>query len=247
MAKVGASITNTLVNAPLPLLIEKLGLSIATAQQALDQNSIALANNMAKTKVDIDGTEHNLISLGFVPTFYQFTEATLEVKLEFHLAESEDFSIGGSVGGAKKTEKGMIAASMNASYARKYEMSAEGASSMATRLVSLPPPERLKEILTGIGTRTPVPITGISVEGDGGTTTMVISSTLQLNVTLTPGDTTEKAVIWSITSGETYGTIDQDGLLSTNATGATNSITVEVHSIENPTVTSNITISITAV
>ncbi len=142
----GAKVANQLVNSPLPLLIEKLGVSVATAQAALDRNSIALAREMASITVNIGDEDYNLISLGFAPTFYSFTEATVEAKLEFSLAESEDFSIGGSVG----ANVGVVSVSVSASYARKFEMSAEGSSSIAARLVSLPAPERLNQILSNL-------------------------------------------------------------------------------------------------
>lgn len=142
----GTTVTNALVNSPLPLLIEKLGLAVASAQAALDKNSIAIAQEMATTSVLINNEEYNLISLGFAPTFYAFTEATVEAKLEFSVAESEEFAIGAEVG----VQAGIVAVSVSASYARKFEMSAEGSSSIAARLVSLPPPERLSEILKEI-------------------------------------------------------------------------------------------------
>ena len=139
----GVDVTNTLVNAPLPTIIEKLGLSIATAQSALDENSITLARQMADTKVTLNGEEYNLITLGFAPTFYAFTEATVQAKLDFSVAESTDFSIGGTL----KLEKGIVAVSVSASYARKFEMKSEGSSSITARLVSLPAPERFNALL----------------------------------------------------------------------------------------------------
>jgi hypothetical protein len=194
MTKAAATITNTLMNAPLPLLIEKLGLAIATAQEALDKNSIAMASSMATTLVTIDDKEYNLISLGFVPTFYAFTEATIEAKLEFSLTESEDFSIGGSVG----VNVGVVAVSISASYARKFEMSASGSSSIATRLISLPPPERLKSLLNELSKL--IPVTKITVTAANNVTTMVLATNpaLQLNVAIEPTDATEQEVIWEI-------------------------------------------------
>jgi hypothetical protein len=41
----------------------------------------------------------------------------------------------------------MVAASVSVSYARKFSVSAEGMSSIAARVVSLPPPEILENIL----------------------------------------------------------------------------------------------------
>lgn len=138
------TVVTSLINAPLPELIERLGISVASAQAALDKNSIEIASQMASTNVTIDDKEYNLISLGFRPTFYAFTEATVEARLEFSVSQSESFELGASVGVDTK----VIAVSVSAAYARKFEMSAEGSSSIAARLISLPAPEPLNEILT---------------------------------------------------------------------------------------------------
>lgn len=144
MAKnVGASVSTMLVNAPLPTLIEQLGVSVANAQYALDLNSIRLAQQMGETKVTIGETEHTLLGLGFTPTFYAFTEATVEAKLAFSMTQSTDFSAGLKVG----VNVGIVAASVEASYSRKFSQSAEGSSSIAARLVSLPAPPLLESIL----------------------------------------------------------------------------------------------------
>ncbi len=144
-------IVQTLMNAPLPLMLEKLGASIANAQTALDANSIRLANEMSNVKVDIGGEDYNLISLGFAPTFYAFTEASFEVKMEFSIAESEEFGLGGSLsyatGEKNETSTQMFGISVNAHYARKFSMSAEASSSIAAKIVSLPAPETYYEIL----------------------------------------------------------------------------------------------------
>ena len=80
-------VTRSLMSAPLPLIIEQLGLSIAKAQSALDANSVKIAKELVETRVEIGGEEYSLLSLGFVPTFYAFTEATVEAKLSFSVSE----------------------------------------------------------------------------------------------------------------------------------------------------------------
>ncbi|TDM06097.1 MAG: hypothetical protein C4K60_15700 [Ideonella sp. MAG2] len=142
-----AEVTRSLVSAPLPQIIEKLGLSIAQAQAALDANSVQIAQAMAETEVELAGKQHNLISLGFLPTFYAFTEATVEAKLSFSMSESTE--VGVKVGVKAKVNYGvvMVAASVDVSYARKFSVSAEGASSIAARLVSLPAPDAFIELL----------------------------------------------------------------------------------------------------
>lgn len=160
------TINSTITNAPLPQVIEKMGLSIAHAQKALDMNSIAMLAELASGTITIGNVETNLLALGFVPSFYAFTEASFEAKLDFTIAESEAFSIGGSVGvelpfggGDGGDKKGMFAASVNASYARKFDQEASGSSSMAARMVSLPPPDRLLEFLRQLNPETPASTT----------------------------------------------------------------------------------------
>lgn len=138
-----STITNTLTNTPLYTMVEKLGLAVANAQKELDTNSIEMLKELSTREIEIGGEKYNLITLGFTPSFYAFTEATFEAKLEFSVAESNSFSIGGSVG----VTVGVVAASINASYARKFDQSASGSSSISARLVALPPPENLLIII----------------------------------------------------------------------------------------------------
>ncbi len=135
------STTRSLLSAPLPQIIEKLGVSIAQAQMALDQNSVQIAQELSQTEVEIGDDSYNLLSLGFVPSFYAFTEATVEAKLSFSMTESTETSI--NVGAQVGVSYGvfMAAACVDVGYARKFSVSSEGMSSIAARLVSLPPPE----------------------------------------------------------------------------------------------------------
>lgn len=141
------SVTRALVTAPLPQIIEKLGLAIAQAQYALDTNSVALAKTMSETEVEIGDKSYNLLSLGFQPSFYSFTEATVEAKLSFTMTETTETSV--AVGLQVGVQYGvfMAAASVDVSYARKFSVSTEGASSIAARLVSLPPPDVFEQLL----------------------------------------------------------------------------------------------------
>lgn len=156
------TINNTITNAPLPQVIEKLGLSIAQAQKALDMNSIAMLAELAESQITIGNVETNLLALGFVPSFYAFTEASFEAKMDFTIAESETFSIGGSVGvelpfggGGGSDKRGLFAASVNVSHTRKFDQEASASSSMAARMVSLPPPDRLLQFLKELNPETP--------------------------------------------------------------------------------------------
>src|SRR5262245_24275413 len=104
-------VVNALEQAPLGLLVERLGLAIANAQSALDRNSIELAIALADPEngIELGGERRTLLSLGFAPTFYQVTETTIEVKVSFSLSKSVEWSIGASVG----VNVGVFAASVN--------------------------------------------------------------------------------------------------------------------------------------
>ena len=142
-----ASVTRQLLSAPLPQIIERLGIAVADAQSALDRNSVSTAVAMAGTAIEIGGETHSLLSLGFSPTFYSFTEATVEAKLSFSIHETTEFGVEVGVSGGVNVGIAMVAASVSVSYARKFSVGADGTSSLAARLVSLPPPEQLEVLL----------------------------------------------------------------------------------------------------
>lgn len=141
------AVTRALVTAPLPQIIEKLGVAIAQAQFALDSNSVELAKTMAATEVMIGGDKFNLLSLGFMPSFYSFTEATVEAKLSFTMTETTETSVAVGVQAGVNYGVFMAAASIDVAYSRKFSVSTEGASSIAARLVSLPAPEVFTQII----------------------------------------------------------------------------------------------------
>lgn len=140
-------VVSELQEAPLPEMIERLGVAIARAQFAMDRNSVEIARILADDENGLDlgdgaGTR-SLLELGFAPTFYQITEATVEARVAFSSKQSEDFSIGGSIG----VNVGFFAASVNASYTNKYSFEATGSSMVRARFVSVPPPAIFTEIL----------------------------------------------------------------------------------------------------
>lgn len=141
------AVTRQLLNAPLPQIIERLGIAIAEAQSALDRNAVEVAKRMAGTEVALGDETHNLLSLGFTPSFYAFTEATVEARLSFSLAETAETEVSAGVEGSVTTGVVMMSASVDVSYARKFSVSSEGSSTIAARLVSLPPPEAFSELL----------------------------------------------------------------------------------------------------
>ncbi|NLE97818.1 MAG: hypothetical protein GX596_07490 [Propionibacterium sp.] len=141
------TVTTQLLQAPLPTIVEQLGVAIARAQFALDTNSVQLAKQLAETRVAVGDEEYSLLALGFVPSFYAFTEATVEARLSFSMTETTEFNFEAGVQVGVNVGFVMAAASVSVGYARKFSVSSEGQSSLAARLVSLPPPEGLLELM----------------------------------------------------------------------------------------------------
>jgi hypothetical protein len=156
-----------LLNAPFPELVRTLGVGIAEAQYALDRVSIKIAQLMAGFKLDEqenlvrDETSLiklregdpgvSLLALGFTPTFYQFVETYIELKLAISMKKEEEIKAESSIGGVAWSPIGVMAASVNASYSQKYQYEANGSSEMRTKLVTVPAPamfeSRLKQLM----------------------------------------------------------------------------------------------------
>jgi hypothetical protein len=146
-----ASVSSMLEQASLGSLVESLGIAIANAQFAMDQNSLAILERMAAQEVTLNGpkpVKKTLLDLGFTPSFYHITEASVQAKVAFSSTESREVSASASV--RVGSVFSMVCAQVNASYTNKYSFHAEGSSSIQTRFVSLPPPAELKEILASM-------------------------------------------------------------------------------------------------
>jgi len=130
----------------LPQLVENLGKAIADAQFALDLKSIEIAVLMGDREnhgVEVGGQRRSLLELGFAPTFYHLTEATVETRVAFSTSTTQEFSVGASA----TAQFGVVAVSVEASYSAKYSFEASGSSSIVARFVSIPPPALFEERL----------------------------------------------------------------------------------------------------
>src|SRR3954452_1696809 len=168
-----ATIGQELLDVPFPEMLKSMGLAIAQAQFELDNTSLRLArmmageeyevpdptdNDPARTKtiralVQFDGKSLSLMELGFTPTFYQFVDTIIEIKVSISMSREEQAGVSATTvtaegeGGhaifyAKPAAK---VSTVSASYASKYQYSAEGSSLLRTKLVPVPPPAILQE------------------------------------------------------------------------------------------------------
>jgi hypothetical protein len=90
--------------------------------------------------------EMNLLQAGLLPTFYQFTEATIEVKLSITMKETETKETSGSTPLGRKTSRySALAFASPVDYrtANTYSYTAQGSSVLRATLRPVPPPPRL--------------------------------------------------------------------------------------------------------
>ncbi|MDD5700713.1 MAG: hypothetical protein PHU23_01580 [Dehalococcoidales bacterium] len=167
-----ASVGQELLAVPLPDMVMKLGLGIAEAQRALDENSVETAKMLADTTVPLvlavtqtiaaDGTvsftnaepvEVSLLQVGLMPTFYQFSEATIEVTMDIKTTTSSETNV--KVSSKAKVGFGCFSASVNVdvSHNRKFGKEVHGTSRLMTKMVPVPPPPRIAPELKVVDNR----------------------------------------------------------------------------------------------
>jgi hypothetical protein len=143
-----------LLNVPFPEMVVKLASAIAEGQLKLDLVSCEIAKIMGdskKAKVEVpdvtkagnDTITTSLIGAGFQPTFYQFTDTIIEVKMAITMATSSATSVSASASGGF----GCFSASVNASYSSKYSYEVSGSSLLRTRITPVPPSTFLTKLL----------------------------------------------------------------------------------------------------
>ena len=174
------SVGTELLAVPFPEMVQRLGVGIAEAQLQMDMVSLRIARLMAgydeeedededdagdgnkspRYLVDFgDGNSYSLLELGFTPTFYQFIDTVIELKMSISMtrtvevkrsskttkAKARGFAVPFAAGGS------VSASSVSASYSAKYQYTAEGSSLMRTKLVPVPPPavleQRIRDLL----------------------------------------------------------------------------------------------------
>lgn len=150
-----ANVGQELLNVPFPEMVLKLATAIAEGQFKLDQVSCEIAKFMGdpeKATVhlpDLTSDDPNetivtsLIGAGFQPTFYQFTDTIIEVKMAISMNKTTEAKVSASAKGGW----GPYSASVNASYSSKYSYSVEGSSLLRTKITPLPPNTFMQRIL----------------------------------------------------------------------------------------------------
>lgn len=156
-------------------IVEKKTLSDVAGGATLPAGAGA-AETVSVSTVTADPVSMSLMQAGLLPTFYQFTESLIEVKVSIsHRSSSEsEFDLGidtetsveaeahGSLfgfGGSSKVTS-TFASHVNYKSSSSYSYSAEGSSLLRTTLKPVPPPARIiPRIVTVDATVTPPKVT----------------------------------------------------------------------------------------
>jgi hypothetical protein len=99
----------------------------------------------------------SMLELGFTPTFYQFVDTIIEVKISIRYSMESESNVSVSntqrnananlrLGfGRARAGVSVSTTQVNASYSQKFSYSAEGSSLLRTKLVPIPPPAILED------------------------------------------------------------------------------------------------------
>ena len=138
-----ASVGQELLNVPFPEMVVQLAGAIAEGQYKLDLISCDIAKMMAKQEVVLPSLKTDsdepfkttMLGAGFQPTFYQFTDTIIEVKMAIPMSKTTETKIDTKA----KAGFGCFSASVNGSYSSKYSYSVEGSSLLRTKITPVPP------------------------------------------------------------------------------------------------------------
>ena len=149
-----------LAGAALGDLITQLAESVAEGQARLDLSSAQVLQELAETRVAVvpriqqtvsesgdvsyeqsPPVEVSLLELGVMPTFFAFSEATVEVAMDLKVVEEIDTS------GSVKSKPLLYAATKSLQTQRKLNRNVDIATKMKVKLTPVPPPSRLNVAL----------------------------------------------------------------------------------------------------
>lgn len=166
-------------------MLGTFAVNIAEAQMALDMSSVQMAQLMSgqydalgydengalitsehDTRINFLGEPTSLLELGFTPTFYHFTETTLEAKVSYSMSQQQEqeqtssernekttstTKLRGFLGsGGAKTTKTTHVSTVDARFATRFSYSIEASSTIKTKLATAPAPSNLMDIINKV-------------------------------------------------------------------------------------------------
>jgi len=166
------SVGQELLDVPFPEMIASMGQGIADAQNQLDMNSVEVAKVLAETEIEVvpaitrtidsEGEvtyssatpiDVSLLQAGLFPTFYQFSEAVIEVEMDIKTTTERETDI--DVSAEARRIRTVGRASTDVSHNRKFGKEVHGTSKLKTTMVPVPEPPYLFPEVETIDQRQP--------------------------------------------------------------------------------------------
>lgn len=146
-----------------------IGTALETIKDAQEETGVTVTDD---TEIRVP-TRVSMLELGFAPTFYQFVDTIIEVKIAIKITRSSSYTTTtsnkttsdeqrkaensnrpwwGWFGSGSSSSSGQTVSTsqVDATYSSKYGYSAEGASLLRTKLAPLPPPPILEERIRNV-------------------------------------------------------------------------------------------------
>lgn len=84
---------------PIADMVKATAMGLIQAQFELDRKMIELTKEMGDPRngVPLGDERRSLLELGFTPSLYQFKEAVITLTIDITVAESEEFSVSGTL------------------------------------------------------------------------------------------------------------------------------------------------------
>lgn len=165
-----------LLDVPFPEMVYKLAEGIANAQTQLDRNSIEIARALASEENEIevvpaitrhidengevtfetaDPVSMSLLQVGLNPTFYEFSETEVEVKMDIRTTSEESTRVGVKAGARVGFGPWAASIKIDVEHNRKFGKTVEGTSRLYTKMTPVPPPTFLLPEVETIDERVP--------------------------------------------------------------------------------------------
>jgi len=134
---------------------QTVNLTIDDGQGGQKQTSVVITGATIESS-STDPVDYSLLQAGLFPTFYQFTESVIEVKMSISqkTSSSSELEAGASlsVQGGFGPVSVAFAAHVNYKNSNTFSYSAEGSSLLRTTLKPVPPPSRLTPRIITVNT-----------------------------------------------------------------------------------------------
>ena len=95
-----------------------------------------------------------LLQVGLNPTFYQFSETTIEVTMDIKTTVSSEFNVKSSVQGKVGFMLWSASVRIDVAYSRKFQKEVHGTSRLFVKMTPVPPPPRIVPQVTVVDKRT---------------------------------------------------------------------------------------------